>query len=99
MSEEKKTRTPQIPPPHKPASYEIADFYAVQRVAEGNANAMQQQRALKWIIEEVCGYYDLGWHPNGGEDAAFVAGRRFAGSQIIKAIKVNTAVLTAKEKK
>lgn len=99
MIEEKKTRTPQIPPPHKPANYDVADLYAVQMVAAGKANEMQQQRALKWIIEEVAGTYDLGWHPESDHASSFVAGRRFVGLQIVKALVVNTAKLTAKEDK
>lgn len=97
MAEPRRTRTVEIPPPHKPADYELADLKAVQMVANGTANDMQQKRALKWIIEEVCGTYQLGWHPHDDHAASFVAGRRFAGLQIVKALYVNTAALTAKE--
>lgn len=98
-TEEKKTRTAQIPPPHKPADWEPADFYAVQMLHAGKANAIQQQRALKWIIEEAAGTYQLGWHPESDHASSFVAGRRFVGLQIIKALAVNTAKFSAKEDK
>ena len=86
------------PLPYQPAEYELADFSAVQALQRGDATPLQQQRALRWVLEKVCEVGGLGWHPDGGESAAFVAGRRFVGLQILKAIQVNVSALTAKEK-
>lgn len=66
---------------------------AVQAVAEGTASQLQQQRALRWIIEQACETYGLGWHPGGPHEASFVAGRRFGGMQIVKALKINVSAL------
>lgn len=85
------------PPPFAPALYELADLTAVQAVAQGTADADQQRRALKWIVEEVCDVYGLGWHPDGDHASSFMAGRRFAGLQVVKATKINTAALRKKE--
>ena len=79
-----------LEPPWIPKQYELGDIAAVQAVARGTADKDQQQRALKWIVEQVCGTYDLGWHP---EFADFAAGLRFAGLQIVKATKLNTALM------
>lgn len=81
------------PPPFLPAPYELADLSAVQAVARGEADGQQQKRALKWIIEQACDTYGLGWHPDGPHAASFVAGRRFSGMQVVKAVNVNISLL------
>jgi hypothetical protein len=85
------------PPPFLPALYELADITSVQAVAAGTADAHQQQRAVRWIIEAVCDTYGLGWHPDGDHASSFVAGRRFSGLQVVKAINLNVALLRKKE--
>lgn len=91
-------KKPDGPPlPHQPAKYHLADLSAVQALAAGKATAEQQKRALRWIVEDVCLTYDLGWHPEGAHAASFVAGRRFAGLQIVKAATINVAALRKAE--
>lgn len=82
-----------LPPPWLPPDYDLADVVAVQACVAGTANADQQVRAMTWIVEQACLTYDLGWHPNGDHDASFAAGRRFAGSQIVKVSKINPQIL------
>lgn len=83
--------------PWMPTEYELADLKAVQSVILGEANAEQQQRAMKWIIEKVCGTYDMSYHPNSARDSDFAEGKRFVGLQIVKALRVNTAVLARRK--
>lgn len=52
---------------------------------------------MKWIIENACDTYGLGWHPGGPHESSFVAGRRFSGLQIVKAIKVNVSAMRKQE--
>lgn len=85
------------PLPHEPAPYELADLTAVQAVAAGTASADQQKRAMKWIVEKACDTYGLGWHPDGPHAATFVAGRRFGGMQIVKAVHINVGALKKRE--
>ena len=80
--------------PWHPASYEKADTAAVKALAAGNANEGQQKRALDWIINTVCGTYDLSFRPGGLEGdraTAFAEGRKFVGQQIVKQTKLTTA--------
>lgn len=86
-----------VPLAWEPAKYDLADLTAVKAVAKGEASAGQQQRALKWVIEELAGTYDLGWHPNGDRESSFVAGRRFVGLQIVKALTVDVTKLKRDE--
>jgi hypothetical protein len=54
-----------------------------------------QQRALKFIIENLCGTYDLSYRPgpDGDRDTTLAEGKRFVGLQIVKLLKVNLGVL------
>jgi hypothetical protein len=76
-----------------PAPYELADLSAVQALAAGTADEQQQKRALDWIIKQVCGTYELSYHPESDRDTAFAEGRRFAGLQIVKALYLQTGLL------
>ena len=73
-----------------PANYTDAEIGAIQALNEGIANEGQQQRALKWIIEEVCAYYDLSYNPGDGgrRDTDFSEGKRYCGAQIVKMLKL-----------
>lgn len=84
---------PAPPPPFQPAPSDLADVAAVQAIAAGTATPDQQRRGLKWIIEMACDTYGLGWHPDGPHAASFVAGRRFSGMQVVKAVNLNIAIL------
>lgn len=82
--------------PWMPAAYELADARAVKQLADGTASPEQQQRALKWIIENACGTYDLSYRPTSDRDTCLAEGRRFVGLQIVKMLKLKTATLAAK---
>lgn len=80
------------PAPWAPPAYELSDATSLQALARGDASEDQQRRALKWIIENAAGTYDLEYRKD-ARDHAFVSGRRFVGLQIVKMLKLNTSVL------
>lgn len=71
-----------------PADYEPADVAALQALLAGNANQVQQERALDWIITHACRTYDQPYRSERPHDTAFEAGRMFAGQQIVKMLKL-----------
>ena len=75
-----------------PVSYDETLTGAVKALASGTANAGQQQRALKWIIEQAAATYDMSYRPgeDGRRDTDFHEGRRFVGNQIVKQLKLTT---------
>lgn len=83
--------------PWTPANYDIIDVQAIQALMRGDATPDQQQRALRWIIEQAAGTYDQSFYP-GGEDGRrntdFAEGRRFVGNQIVKLTRLNASSLT-----
>lgn len=93
---EKTPKPVSVPPPYFPAQSTPAAWAAIKALAAGTATSAQQIAGLKYIVEDCCDTYGLGWHPDGEGAAAFVAGRRFAGLQIIKALNLQQGVLTKK---
>lgn len=90
---------PELPKaePWKPPHYEIADAGAIQALMRGEAQAHQQQRALAYIIETLCGTYDMSFRPTGDRDTCFAEGKRFVGNQLVKLSKLNLSKMTARE--
>jgi hypothetical protein len=82
-------KKPAVQPWH-PAPYEEADVYAIKALAAGVANEGQQQRALGWIVNTLCGTYDLSYRDgdNGDRNTVFAEGKRFVGLQLVKLSKI-----------
>jgi hypothetical protein len=78
--------------PHIPAEYQLADAIAVQALVRGEADRDQQQRVMRWIIEQASGMYEFHFYP-GDRETSFALGRSFVGQQIVKLSKLNTSSL------
>lgn len=89
MTDPRPRKAPPIPLPE----WKKADAYAIQALQKGTATPEQQQRALKWIVEGACGTYDFCQNPESERLSAIFDGRRFAGLQIVKLIKINLSRL------
>jgi hypothetical protein len=77
------------PPPgaaYAPPAYEPADIGAMKALAAGVANDFQQKRVLHWLIETVCGTYDLSFRPQSERETCFAEGRRFVGLTMVKVL-------------
>lgn len=83
----------------KPAKYTDADVHAMQALAKGSASADQQKRALRWIIEDAAGTYDMHYRPGpeGARDTDFALGRCFVGQQVVKLMKLKVGLLRREE--
>lgn len=77
--------------PHIPAEYHVADAIAIQALIRGEADKEQQQRALRWIIEQASGMYEFHFYPE-DRQTSFALGRSFVGQQIVKLSKLNTSL-------
>jgi hypothetical protein len=86
-------RVPQV---YFPPAWELADIAALKGLANGTASPDQQQRALKWIIENAAATYNLSYRPT-DRDTAFAEGRRFVGLQIVKALHLDLSLFRKNE--
>lgn len=82
--------------PHIPALYELSDASAIKALGRGDASADQQQRALKWLIEQAAGTYEFNFYPTDRE-TAFALGREFVGQQIVKLLSLDLSILRRNE--
>lgn len=80
--------------PWMPAHYTNSQAASIQALARGDADSGQQQMALKWIVENLCGTYDMVYRPQGDRDTVFAAAKQFVGQQIVKATKLNLNALS-----
>lgn len=101
---EQPTRQRQTPPktakqvaeahaPWKPAAYGLEIATAFQALMRGDCPAHLQQKAVKFILFDLCGVRDLSFRPGpeGARETDFAEGKRFVGLQIGKLLetKVN----------
>ena len=77
--------------------YELADITALQALERGEADAEQQQRALKWIVNNAAATYEVAWEQDNERASSFESGRRFVGIEIIKMLKLNIKALRRKQ--
>jgi hypothetical protein len=85
--------------PWKPTPWEAADALAMQRLAAGTANAIEQKRAMKWILT-CTGVLDQAFRPGGEDgrrDTDFALGKQSIGLQIMKLARVNLSLIKGEE--
>lgn len=88
----------QQPEPWKPCDWAPEDAYALRALQAGSATPGQQQRALKWLIENAAGTYDMPYRPNSARDTDFACGMQHVGKQIVKLLNLSITAITAKQR-
>lgn len=84
--------------PWTPVSYSEKEVRYIQALARGDATPEQQRGALDWIINSVCGTYDLPYYPESIRDSDFAQGKRFVGLQLVKMLKIISGNLDKPQK-
>lgn len=81
--------------PHQltPPDYLPVHIEAFQAMNRGDATPHQQKLALRWLIEEAAGTYNLSFAPENERLTSFAEGRRFVGLQVVKMLKLNASKL------
>lgn len=87
---EKKARGAPEARPWLPTEYSDEDVGALKALARGDCPEHQQRRAMKFIVEQLCGVYDLEFRPGpeGDRESAFAGGKRWVGLQIVKMVNL-----------
>lgn len=70
------------------------DMRAIQALSKGAASEAQQIRALKCIVNELAGTYDMSFDPSDPYMTAFNEGRRHVGRAIVGVLNSNITTLT-----
>ena len=79
----------------QPAKFEAADAEAIQALNWGDADEIQQRRALRWIVENACGTAEPPYRDS-DRDTVFMLGRMFVAAQIMALRAVNVSALVGK---
>ena len=79
------------------ADWQLPDANALQALEKGEADEMQQKRALAWIINVAAGTYQVAWEPDNERASSFESGRRFVGLKIVELLKLNLANFRRKQ--
>jgi len=95
----KHQRAPNVPRPEpwKPTEWQPEDAHAVQAVMQGRASEEQQRRAMRFLVHQICGTYDLSYRPSSDRDTAFAEGKRYVGLTLVKFANLNIAALKGKK--
>ena len=68
---------------------DVQDAYAIQAVARGEGGPVEQERAIKCIINELAGTYGMTFVPDSETATAFNEGARKVGRAIVGIINTN----------
>lgn len=71
-----------------------ADASAMQALERGEATQEQQKRVLDWFINQAAGTYNVSFIPGAQDATAFMEGRRYAGLQVVKLLRVIPSAFT-----
>lgn len=79
--------------PWLPVKYLKRHAAAIQAVARGDASEHQQRIFTEYLVNDLCGTYDLSFRPDSTRDSDFAEGRRFVGLQLVKLMKINLSII------
>lgn len=83
--------------PHVPSKPPAHICEAFQALEAGNANELQQKKALDWLLIKLCKTYDMSYRPGDQMATAFAEGRRAVGLEVVTMLKVNTTEIRRRE--
>lgn len=96
-----KPKAPALLKPWQLPPIDAADIFALQALANGNANAVQQKRALEFVVSGLAEEHRMSFYP-GGDDGRrasdFAEGKRWVGSQIRRILKLRPKGLDTETK-
>lgn len=78
-------------------NWEKADASALKALQEGTADAIQQRRALDWILRKACAMPEWPYVPGDAEATHVHLGRHFVGHQIMKLLQMNLGAVKDRE--
>lgn len=74
--------------PILPPSVTQEATWAIKAIAAGEADKGQQAMAMRWIIQVLCGTYDLPYRPESSRDTDLALGKMHVGQQLVRLINM-----------
>ena len=81
------------------AAVTLAELKSLQALAKGEANADQQQRALKWILHKAAVIDQDPFVPGQPDATAYLMGRQSVARQIAAVLQTDPAAATSRATK
>lgn len=70
--------------------WDLADASAVKALNAGTADAVQQKRAVEWLLKKACALPDWAYQPGANDrDTNVALGRQFVGHLFMKLVRVD----------
>lgn len=79
--------------PLYPTAIAKEDALAIQALYTGTATEGQQQRALNFIINELCLTYDQPYRPWSDRETTFACGKMHVGQELVRLTKLKIGVV------
>jgi len=80
-------------PGHIVLPVDDVDSYAIQALFRGEASPEQQVRAMKCLIHELCGTYNMTFDPDNGKWQDFNEGKRHIGRTLVNISTINVGII------
>jgi hypothetical protein len=96
LVKEPEEKLPKRDPLERP-DYLEADVQALRAVNEGRATSDQQRRAMRFLINEICGNYDMPYRPDSSRDTDFALGKMWVGQTVVYFLKIAPTVTISDE--
>lgn len=80
--------------PWHPAPFSVDHVYAMQNLAKGEANEVQQKLALDFLINGLSCTYESIYFADNPRDTDFASGKRHVGLQIVKLVNMPRSLIT-----
>jgi hypothetical protein len=74
--------------PFRPPEYDEPRWRNIKAAIDAHPEA------FKWIVNELCGTYDLSYRPDSERNTTFAEGKRFVGLQIVKMANLDVRVFS-----
>jgi hypothetical protein len=81
-------------PPILPPLRAQETAWALKGLMAGEADAGQQNLALRWIINQLCATYDFPYRPDSERDSHIALGKMWVGQQIVALINMTPEQIT-----
>jgi len=78
---------------------DIDDAYAIKALFRGEADEAAQKRAVRCIVEEICGTYEMSFDPSNERLSSFNEGKRHVGRVLVGIATINLGLVKKAEER